>query len=1672
MNPIPACYFTALFDLGQVCDAINKKIVSVLNAATEFATNGIQSATGIGIEFTDKQNISLPGFPGFIHEWFTSQLGELIKAFDLPDITIILPDFSPTSDFEITSPFDSALAEFGYLTDNFELDEFDPYPKCGNTKATFTPNSPICGNYKSFEEYQKAKDSWMYKFTESPEDLRREISKMPILNLNPVPINLTVPVLPSKPLLKWEKDILLTMHGNVYSFMQALANWGCLAKPDPTVLKQKVQELEVSQEDIKFIETFKTLFNSWSISGDAGVTFRFKNKDYATFEQYKQAVKLEFARYEKVKSGLVSFIIDMISNKDLSNFMKLANENELHTSDNAQACIQLGIAIESMIGNLSENMRLIKEYRDIPKQVFEIENLIYFYSDQVRKYVDVVLAEYLSFIDNNANQIRSWTETIKIIQKLIRDFNFIVDISANFVATCDDCRTDRTNAGLAFAIDKLLPKVQIPTIRFDVFSDVVLDLSEIEATTNIDIPWFSVSKQVIDLPEFRPVIIWPERPNLDFIASVKGLEVPLLPEPPTLDVELPPLPELNTFKLPVLPNPPDVKQLDLDLTGRLQAPMEFIQNLMTLICYIRKGLVPVPEATLGTKIESITNRPLSPVMPWDKALKITYPGLSGQYIEAYKYTLQTKLDIGLSQLVDLVKSPTDMWNQAVFDILGKWQGGVDEFEENVSREFEIMSGLDELGHLPDNQSLEEAIKQIPKDVQEIQDSLDQIAKVTRDHGYQKATSETISYQKLNQLAAQIPQSKKDQISNRLSDNYSDILAKLDDQIEKYNNHAQYSDYESRLIAGQKPSISKHKATKVISKSFKVAKQDIINVNRITPIETSANQETSIQVVDNQNQVQSIIKNKKQTSAYLKVNLDDTDNDNDTDVLYSSNNEFFLKENLLTHQAQNQQFQRPAIVDFEDSYQTNNLTDLQADQSSFSANAKSVSINPPTQLLENTLIVDVYSNSLESRNPYKRFVVGDQVEAKDNQSSISTENITIFRDDFATLTSIQAQPSNIQINLPLGVYSYDLSYIDGESIKVLERNNIFEVSVCSDRVPPNIILEPASTQLAYLGVHTFDLSKTHDTDSGLDRLFIDTDLNTDSNQDGIPDNDPDVEFALEQALKEFRMGPKDEFKTYPIKIWAFDKANNQAQKLVNYEVVTPKIILDQVNTEQLSRSIEPAAQDFPIEVIKNSGQSFESFANTQTDLNGEFSVQIGELLAEQNPDLTQDEIEEILTDSDQLPINITDLEIGDLFDISKTNGNVIPKVQDAAARVARVSSDTQSNRVELFYEDEYLTSIHKTGDTNLSVEITSDLEELVLTASTVSIVDLDPNDEFDVRPIGFNRELLRGGVGLFSNLKNQVNSKVADRTLLLLGPSGEIVVNDSDTQLRLEEISDLNQPQRVFISKNSKDIAAYFISTSNQTRYSPELDRFANPEALDQAGIGSDSQTQSDGIDGSNQADSNQNNQADKSIFDIFTGRSSDSDNNTDSDTEQSDGQTDKSTQQVQSLLQNIQDPNQEQQNLQTIFELLEESNPTDILDSFIDGLIENNNLSEASKPLLESFFPVENQNQNINQTPAFADVAPGTPGFETLQYLQSLGIIEGQKIGNQTFFFPNKLITRAEYAKIILKVLCITPREQSYLMPAVFSDIPLVAKSHGFMMKPKKPSYKDSSKVTRAKEIL
>lgn len=71
----------------------------------------------------------------------------------------------------------------------------------------------------------------------------------------------------------------------------------------------------------------------------------------------------------------------------------------------------------------------------------------------------------------------------------------------------------------------------------------------------------------------------------------------------------------------------------------------------------------------------------------------------------------------------------------------------------------------------------------------------------------------------------------------------------------------------------------------------------------------------------------------------------------------------------------------------------------------------------------------------------------------------------------------------------------------------------------------------------------------------------------------------------------------------------------------------------------------------------------------------------------------------------------------------------------------------------------------------------------------------------------------------------------------------------------------------------------------------------------------------------------------------------------------------------------------------------------------------------------------------------FEDISTEDPLYEDIAELVERGVLEGYEENGLRYFKPDQAISRAEFTKIVLSILCIVPRDEAEVLPAVFTDI-------------------------------
>ncbi|MBU1019338.1 S-layer homology domain-containing protein [Patescibacteria group bacterium] len=224
----------------------------------------------------------------------------------------------------------------------------------------------------------------------------------------------------------------------------------------------------------------------------------------------------------------------------------------------------------------------------------------------------------------------------------------------------------------------------------------------------------------------------------------------------------------------------------------------------------------------------------------------------------------------------------------------------------------------------------------------------------------------------------------------------------------------------------------------------------------------------------------------------------------------------------------------------------------------------------------------------------------------------------------------------------------------------------------------------------------------------------------------------------------------------------------------------------------------------------------------------------------------------------------------------------------------------------------------------------------------------------------------------------------DERQVLIASDGNIYLLQDGFDLNLKEAQSLNDPLIIELTYEGKTIAELLISTSDEVSESTTNDLMLPPMSGADVDLGKDSD--GDGIPDDTEI-----------IYGLNPLDPSDANQDNDGD---------------------------------GLSNLDEAALGTDLNDSDSDndGLSDYTEIENGLDPLLEVDEP-------------FADIEIDDPLFLDVYDLAGKGVLSGYEIDGENYFLPDQEIKRAEFAKIMLAILCIVPREEAYYPPQVFNDI-------------------------------
>ncbi|MBP9718059.1 S-layer homology domain-containing protein [Candidatus Gracilibacteria bacterium] len=312
-----------------------------------------------------------------------------------------------------------------------------------------------------------------------------------------------------------------------------------------------------------------------------------------------------------------------------------------------ELCRIVNVEMNQFFNSIVENVKRLDEWILFPKKILQYRNIEAYYLGQVVDYLDTIIQFTGGWIKKNTARVKQWRAAVREIKRVLEEWKAMVDIMIEYQESCDTCKTERY--GLKELILKLLIAIpKPPVIPLPKLPDFVIDVSKIQAGATIQWPDINFAPERIVLPKIPRISLGLNLtlPQWRLIAPT----LPLIPQPPELP-QLPGLPPLNLPQLPDLPPPPTMPPLP----GGLRAVIDILKKVMKILCLIRLGFMPTDEFLLKARIEEITARGLTPLLPVDTMFTIQYPPITIEYVDQIVVTAFMNFNIEIDDVQKMVE---------------------------------------------------------------------------------------------------------------------------------------------------------------------------------------------------------------------------------------------------------------------------------------------------------------------------------------------------------------------------------------------------------------------------------------------------------------------------------------------------------------------------------------------------------------------------------------------------------------------------------------------------------------------------------------------------------------------------------------------------------------------------------------------------------------------------------------------------------------------------------------------------------------------------------------------------------------------------------------------------------------------------------------------------------
>ncbi|MBD3156381.1 hypothetical protein GF369_00990, partial [Candidatus Peregrinibacteria bacterium] len=527
--------------------------------------------------------------------------------------------------------------------------------------------------------------------------------------------------------------------------------------------------------------------------------------------------------------------------------------------------------------------------------------------------------------------------------------------------------------------------------------------------------------------------------------------------------------------------------------------------------------------------------------------------------------------------------------------------------------------------------------------------------------------------------------------------------------------------------------------------------------------------------------------------------------------------------------------------------------------------------------------------------------------------------------------------------------------------------LFAPQLCSDNQKPYAEAGPSEKEVIIYQTLSLDASQSFDTEGDITSYYLDTDPETDTDNDGDSTNDVDI-INQTKDTPYFKLGPFNEVGTHNVVLNVLDESQNRGKQALTITVIIPQITLDKASaTEQvITGSIDPAAQEIPIALIRNRDGLKTQLTTDRADENGMYITDEAGKFA------------------------IEDLLFDDILILRNIDGDTVAEIDDATGRITIVDERYYVDILEaippsmptrLVVKEKatelILLTIVLIPDQNTDVTIddnqTKYTTETVVPFEGVHIKDRNTNDTLTLQTLPASDPNFTGAAELIDTS--------TDTRMSIIDSGGNVYFFNENLDLQMKA-ADHSDPLTIEMLYDGSVIAEMYFAINN--------DRSAEILTRDEFGLPPEGDNMSD-----------QDNDGMSDYFEFMYGFDA---RNPGDALLDSDGD-----------------------GLSNLEEFRLGTNPHNT-DSDNDGYSDNEEVAFGKDPTQPALSP-------------FDDVTPDHPYYDAILDLSQKNILRATSENGNRYFNPDTFIARKDFTDIILKMLCIIPRAESYQPPSLFSDI-------------------------------